>query len=83
MKTYEEYEREYELIVKSAKKEYVVKKELWIGFKVCDDANVVPEPTEKFFSWLESLDERLLQCVASTIQLANEMKDSNFKITQI
>ena len=79
MKTYKEYEREYEQIVKSAKNgESVVKKELWIGFKVCDDENVVPEPTEAFLTWLESLDEELVKCVASTIELANSMRDMEF-----
>ena len=75
MKTYEEYEREYEQIRKSAKpQEYVAKKELWIGFTVCEDENRVPEPTDDFMSWLESLDERLFDCVAETIKLANSLR---------
>lgn len=79
MKTYEEYEKEYEKIVKSAKNgECVVKKELWIGFKVCDDESMIPSPTEEFISWFEGLEERLNLCVASTIQLANSMRDMEF-----
>lgn len=75
MKTYEEYEREYEQIVRSASpNEYVVKKELWIGFKVCEDENKVPMPTTDFIEWLESLDERLVQCVAETIELSNSLR---------
>ena len=45
---------------------------------MCDDANVVPEPTEAFLAWLESLDEELVKCVASTIELANSMRDMEF-----
>ena len=75
MKTYEEYEKEYEQILKSAKPdEMVVKKELWIGFQVCEDENKVHEPTEEFMAWLESLDERLVQCIAKTIELANSLR---------
>ena len=75
MKTYEEYEKEYEQILKSAKPdEMVVKKELSIGFQVCEDENKVPEPTEEFMAWLESLDERLVQCIAKTIELANSLR---------
>lgn len=74
MKTYEEYENEYEQIVKLASpQECIVKKELWIGFKVCDDENKVPMPTNEFFTWLESLDERLVECVAKTIELVNDL----------
>ena len=74
MKTYEEYEKEYEQIVKSASpQDYIVRKELWIGFKVCDDENKEPTPTQDFIDWLESLDERLVECVAKTIDLANDL----------
>lgn len=67
MKTYEAYEREYNKIVKSAKPgDYVVKKELWIGFKVCDDENIEPQDP-KFQSWFNSLDERLQNCVYATL----------------
>ena len=75
MKKYEEYEKEYEQIARSASPdERIVKKELWIGFKVCDDENKVPAPTTEFIEWLESLDERLIQCVGETIELANSLR---------
>ena len=84
MKTYAEYEKEYENAVKSAKNgDYTVKKELWIGFKLCDDENMIPAPTEEFINWFESLEEQLNYCVASTIQLANQMRDSGIEITEI
>lgn len=67
MKTYEAYEREYSQIVKSTKPgDYVVKKDLWIGFKVCDDENIEPQDP-KFQSWFNSLDERLQNCVYATL----------------
>lgn len=67
MKTYEAYEREYNQIVKSAKPgTLVVKKDLWIGFKVCDDENIEPQDP-KFQSWFNSLDERLQNCVYATL----------------
>ena len=76
MKTYEAYEREYSQIVKSAKPgRLVIKKDLWIGFKVCDDENM--DPSHPAFSvWVSTLDEKLQNCVHATLIAAMTIGNS-------
>lgn len=76
MKTYEEYEKEYEELVlgSAGSTDYVARKELWIGFKLCTDENKEPALTDDFLQWIDTLDERLVDCVGATIELVNKLK---------